>query len=62
MKDHYNEILMQRWVKVFQEILEEESFLPIQVTVDKRLLHLRLLIVYQSEFRFRLPTCKSMKR
>ncbi|KAK7872474.1 hypothetical protein R5R35_014267 [Gryllus longicercus] len=32
IRDHYNEVLMQRWVQVFREILDEESFLPIQVT------------------------------
>ncbi|XP_067003143.1 exocyst complex component 6B isoform X5 [Anabrus simplex] len=31
IRDHYNEVLMQRWVQVFREILDEESFLPIQV-------------------------------
>ncbi|KAJ9592812.1 hypothetical protein L9F63_015503 [Diploptera punctata] len=30
IRDHYNEVLMQRWVQVFREILDEESFLPIQ--------------------------------
>uniref|UniRef100_A0A8D9FF77 Exocyst complex component n=2 Tax=Cacopsylla melanoneura TaxID=428564 RepID=A0A8D9FF77_9HEMI len=29
--DHYNEVLMQRWVQVFRELLEEESFIPIHV-------------------------------
>lgn len=32
MRDHYNEVLMQRWVGVFREILDEETFSPIQVT------------------------------
>ncbi|XP_069678195.1 exocyst complex component 6 isoform X3 [Periplaneta americana] len=32
IRDHYNEVLMQRWVQVFREILDEESFLPIQVS------------------------------
>ncbi|KAL1122743.1 hypothetical protein AAG570_003070 [Ranatra chinensis] len=31
VRDHYNEVLMQRWVGVFREILDEESFLPVQV-------------------------------
>jgi hypothetical protein len=30
--DHYNEVLMQRWVQVFRELLEQESFIPIQVS------------------------------
>lgn len=31
MRDHYNEVLMQRWVGIFREILDEETFSPIQV-------------------------------
>lgn len=31
IRDHYNEVLMQRWVQVFREILDQENFLPIQV-------------------------------
>ncbi|XP_059475488.1 exocyst complex component 6B isoform X3 [Neocloeon triangulifer] len=31
IREHYNEVLMQRWVQVFREILDEESFLPIEV-------------------------------
>lgn len=34
IRDHYNEVLMQRWVQVFREILDEENFLPIQVAVQ----------------------------
>lgn len=30
---HYNEVLMQHWVQVFRDILDEDSFLPIQVIV-----------------------------
>nr|CAD7568501.1 unnamed protein product [Timema californicum] len=32
IREHYNEVLMQRWVQVFREILDEESYLPIQVS------------------------------
>ncbi|GFG33686.1 hypothetical protein Cfor_02431 [Coptotermes formosanus] len=32
IRDHYNEVLMQHWVQVFREMLDEESFLPIQVS------------------------------
>ncbi|XP_073999908.1 exocyst complex component Sec15 isoform X2 [Rhodnius prolixus] len=35
IRDHYNEVLMQRWVGVFREILDEESFLPIEVETQK---------------------------
>ncbi|XP_032682177.1 exocyst complex component 6 isoform X2 [Odontomachus brunneus] len=31
---HYNEVLMQHWVQVFRDILDEDSFLPIQVTMQ----------------------------
>jgi hypothetical protein len=27
---------MQRWVQVFREILDEESFLPVEVRIDKQ--------------------------
>lgn len=33
IREHYNEVLMQRWVQVFREILDQESFLPIQVVI-----------------------------
>ncbi|XP_012286847.1 exocyst complex component 6B isoform X3 [Orussus abietinus] len=29
---HYNEVLMQHWVQVFRDILDADSFLPIQVS------------------------------
>ncbi|XP_018403638.1 PREDICTED: exocyst complex component 6 [Cyphomyrmex costatus] len=31
---HYNEVLMKHWVPVFRDILDEDSFLPIQVTTQ----------------------------
>ncbi|KYM77042.1 Exocyst complex component 6 [Atta colombica] len=31
---HYNEVLMQHWVQVFRDILDEDNFLPIQVTTQ----------------------------
>ncbi|KAL0275355.1 UNVERIFIED_CONTAM: hypothetical protein PYX00_003224 [Menopon gallinae] len=37
MRDHYNEVLMQRWVCVFREILDEETFSPIQVPSQSEL-------------------------
>lgn len=30
---HYNEVLMQHWVQVFRDILDEDSFLPIKVII-----------------------------
>ncbi|CAH1390512.1 unnamed protein product [Nezara viridula] len=35
IRDHYNEVLMQRWVGVFREILDEESFLPAEVETQE---------------------------
>ncbi|TDG42182.1 hypothetical protein AWZ03_011410 [Drosophila navojoa] len=31
MRDHYNEVLLQRWVHVFREILDKEQFVPMVV-------------------------------
>ncbi|VEN39117.1 unnamed protein product [Callosobruchus maculatus] len=31
LRDHYTEVLMQRWVQVFREILSKEDFQPIKV-------------------------------
>lgn len=31
MAEHYTEVLMQRWVAVFRDILDNASFLPIEV-------------------------------
>lgn len=33
LRDHYTEVLMQRWVQVFREILSKEDFQPIVVSV-----------------------------
>ncbi|XP_014255185.1 exocyst complex component 6B isoform X2 [Cimex lectularius] len=35
IRDHYNEVLMQRWVGVFREILEAENFLTTEVETQK---------------------------
>ncbi|KAG7175723.1 Exocyst complex component 6B-like 1 [Homarus americanus] len=31
VKDHYNEVLMQKWVQVFRDIFEKDNYHPIQV-------------------------------
>lgn len=31
---HYNEVLMQHWVQLFRDILDEDNFLPINVTTQ----------------------------
>lgn len=31
LRDHYTEVLMQRWVQVFRDILSREDFQPITV-------------------------------
>lgn len=32
MRDHYNEVLLQRWVNEFREILDKSDFLPLEAT------------------------------
>ncbi len=32
IRDHYNEVLMQRWVHVFREIFDEDNYHPMQVS------------------------------
>jgi len=32
IRDHYNEVLMQRWVHVFRDIFDEDNYHPIQVS------------------------------
>lgn len=31
MKDQYNELLTQKWIQIFHDILDKENFLPIEV-------------------------------
>lgn len=31
MRDHYNEVLLQRWKNVFQDVLKNSDFLPLEV-------------------------------
>ncbi|XP_017797269.1 PREDICTED: exocyst complex component 6B [Habropoda laboriosa] len=46
---HYNEVLMQHWVQVFRDILDEDSFLPIQVTVQEEYDNILDLFPYHDE-------------
>ncbi|XP_014470349.1 PREDICTED: exocyst complex component 6B isoform X2 [Dinoponera quadriceps] len=46
---HYNEVLMQHWVQVFRDILDEDSFLPIQVTTQAEYDDVRNLFPYHDE-------------
>ncbi|KAJ8674775.1 hypothetical protein QAD02_010561 [Eretmocerus hayati] len=32
---HYNEVLMQHWVQIFRDILDEDNYLPIQVDTQE---------------------------
>nr|CAG4640652.1 EOG090X01NK [Eulimnadia texana] len=34
IRDHYNEVLMQRWVHVFREIFDEDNYHPIQQDLE----------------------------
>ncbi|XP_017765852.1 PREDICTED: exocyst complex component 6B isoform X2 [Eufriesea mexicana] len=46
---HYNEVLMQHWVQVFRDILDEDSFLPIQVTMQEEYDNVLDLFPYHDE-------------
>ncbi|CAG9857330.1 unnamed protein product [Phyllotreta striolata] len=37
LRDHYTEVLMQRWVQVFRKILADEDFRPIEVNNQEEL-------------------------
>lgn len=36
MRDHYNEVLLQRWVNEFREILDKCDYLPLQVDTQEK--------------------------
>lgn len=36
MRDHYNEVLLQRWVWVFRDIVDKGDFLPLQVNDQEK--------------------------
>lgn len=36
IRDHYNEVLMQRWVHVFRDIFDEDNYHPMQVCQPTR--------------------------
>ncbi|KAJ8965010.1 hypothetical protein NQ314_004408 [Rhamnusium bicolor] len=42
LRDHYTEVLMQRWVQVFREILSKEDFQPIEVHDQEEFDHILL--------------------
>lgn len=46
---HYNEVLMQHWVQVFRDILDEDSFLPIQVATQEEYDNVLDLFPYHDE-------------
>ncbi|KAG7197489.1 hypothetical protein KM043_013337 [Ampulex compressa] len=46
---HYNEVLMQHWVQVFRDILDEDSFLPIQITTQAEYDNILDLFPYHDE-------------
>ncbi len=37
MKNQYYELLTHKWISIFEKILDEENYLPIQVKIDERL-------------------------
>ncbi|XP_016838806.1 exocyst complex component 6B isoform X1 [Nasonia vitripennis] len=46
---HYNEVLMQHWVQVFRDILDEDNFLPIQVSNQEEYDKVLASFPYQDE-------------
>ncbi|XP_046742540.1 exocyst complex component 6 isoform X2 [Diprion similis] len=46
---HYNEVLMQHWVQVFRDILDEDNFLPIQVSSQAEYDHVLGSFPYHDE-------------
>lgn len=60
MRDHYNEVLMQRWVCVFREILDEETFSPIQVSSQSELDRILESVPLQNEAIFAGPFPKKL--
>ncbi|KAJ8985081.1 hypothetical protein NQ317_019765 [Molorchus minor] len=42
LRDHYTEVLMQRWVQVFREVLCKEDFQPIEVYDQEQFDHILL--------------------
>ncbi|KAL0119432.1 hypothetical protein PUN28_007730 [Cardiocondyla obscurior] len=46
---HYNEVLMQHWVQVFRDILDEDSFLPIKVSTQAEYDEILNLFPYYDE-------------
>lgn len=61
VKDHYNEVLMQKWVQVFREIFDEDNYHPIQVETPEEYHRITEVFPYhdlaleQSSFPKRFP-------
>ncbi|XP_028133189.1 exocyst complex component 6 [Diabrotica virgifera virgifera] len=49
LRDHYTEVLMQRWVQVFRKILAEEDFQPVQVENPEELNELLLSFPWEGD-------------
>ncbi|KAJ8956515.1 hypothetical protein NQ318_019234 [Aromia moschata] len=49
LRDHYTEVLMQRWVQVFREILCKEDFQPIEVPDQEQFDHIFLSFPWDSD-------------
>lgn len=46
VKDHYNEVLMQKWVQVFRDIFEKDNYHPIQVETPEEYNNIKEVFPY----------------
>ncbi|XP_063858317.1 exocyst complex component 6B-like isoform X3 [Scylla paramamosain] len=61
VKDHYNEVLMQKWVQVFRDIFEKDNYHPVQVETPEEFSRITEIFPYrdrnleQAQFPKRFP-------
>ncbi|XP_037089279.1 exocyst complex component 6B-like isoform X2 [Pollicipes pollicipes] len=46
IRDHYSEVLMQRWVQVFREIFDSDNYHPVQVDSEQEYEQITLVFPY----------------
>ncbi|XP_037075604.1 LOW QUALITY PROTEIN: exocyst complex component 6B-like [Pollicipes pollicipes] len=49
IRDHYSEVLMQRWVQVFRDIFERDNYHPVQVDSEQEYEQITQVFPYVSE-------------
>ncbi|XP_060524223.1 exocyst complex component 6 [Cylas formicarius] len=59
LRDHYTEVLMQRWVQVFREILSKEDFQPIKIDDQEQFEQILLSFPWEGDLPddVRFPYC-----